>query len=142
MESSTPRISLGFHRLGLILAAVPLIIGLIITTMETDWAAPMPTSSAKWSRIPVDVVPRRFVPDPILQVDGLGKVMMGAVFEKLSPEEQQQAVNEIVSQNWHSKFLFPLAQGLGITLAASLAVYITARAVGWVIDGFAASGSQ
>ena len=43
------------------------------------------------------------------------------------------------SANWRTKFALPLATGLIITLAVSLAVYGIVRAIGWVIGGFASS---
>jgi hypothetical protein len=56
-----------------------------------------------------------------------------------SSDQQRETVDQMVASNWRSKQVLPLAIGLPITFAVSLAVYGLIRAIGWVFDGFMAS---
>jgi hypothetical protein len=90
--STSQRVSRGFHRLALFLAAIPLLIGGYFSTMAApDWTAPF---SLDW-RTGHDDLPQppsgvELNESPIIQIEGIGKVRMFPGFEKLRPDEQQE----------------------------------------------------
>jgi ABC-type dipeptide/oligopeptide/nickel transport system permease subunit len=138
--STAQRVSRGFHRLGLFLALITLVIGSLITVLVPDWTAPFP---ANWS---FDLVDRQPMPEwtssdtgdgPIIEVAGTN-VRMPSNYYDQPVAQQQDLLNRLIANNWRNKFAKPLAQGLGITLTISLAIYGLMRAIGWVIGGFAA----
>ena len=138
---SSHRISRGFHRLGLFLASITLVIGSWITLLLPDWAAPFP---AKWS---FGVFTRQPMPEwtssdtgngPIIEIGGTN-VRMPSNYYDQPVAQQQDLMNRLIANNWRNKFAKPLAQGLAITLTVSLAIYGLVRAIGWVVGGFAAS---
>jgi hypothetical protein len=146
--STAQRVSRGFHWLGLFLAAIPLLVGGYLSAMEApDWTAPFSakwTLSNDWEPVPdsgnAPTSGGNYVPPPpTMHIKGVGDFLMSTGFEKLSAEQQQTMADQIIARNWRTKFAMPLAEGLSITLAVSLAVYALIRAIGWVIGGFAAS---
>jgi hypothetical protein len=48
-------------------------------------------------------------------------------------------VHNLPAFDWFKELALPLALAVAITVAISLSVYGLVRAIGWVIDGFAAS---
>jgi len=133
---ASQRVSRGFHRLGLFLASVALLIGGFLAMLfAPDWAAPFP---AKWGRQPV---PQGFsgVGGPIVDIEGLAKVRMPSNYNLQPIAKQRELVNRIIANNWREKFAIPLERGLLIALAFSLVLYGLVRAIGWVIGGFMAS---
>ena len=139
--SASQRVSRGFHRLGLFLASITLVLGGWITMLLPDWTAPLP---AKWS---VGLVNRQPMPEwtssdtgegPIIHIAGTN-VRMPSNYYDQPVAQQQDLMNRLIANNWRNKFAKPFALGLAITLTVSLAIYGLVRAIGWVIGGFAAS---
>ena len=122
------RDSRGFHRLGLFLAAIPLLIGgtwsVIYALNEAAPASsenPPPKSSAATPSSGKN-----------LTIDGVD------ISPVLTPDQQNEKLDRMALPSWRIKFAERLAKGLTIGLAVSLAVYGIVRAIGWVIGGFAA----
>jgi len=136
-----------------------MVIGAYISVMKTDWSAPW--SNDSWTLVTsvdakyeaecqsdiangmesksVACVVAEIMRKKSLQIGELGTVPMPDGFDKLPHDQQKEAVDQMVETNWRNKFFDPLFNGLGVTLAISLAVYGIVRAIGWVIGGFAAS---
>jgi hypothetical protein len=122
------RISRGFHRLALFLAAIPLLIGGYFSVVYAVGEASMPPAEV-WSR-------------PALKIEGFGTVPMPPGFDRLTRDEQDELVDQMATSlrpQWWANFSKALGVSLAITLAVSLAVYGVVRAIGWVVGGFAAS---
>ena len=122
------RDSRGFHRLGLFLAAIPLLIGgtwsVIYALNEAAPASsenPPPKSSAATPSSGKN-----------LTIDGVD------ISPVLTPDQQNEKLDRMAPPSWRIKFAELLAKSLMISLAVSLAVYGVVRAIGWVIGGFAA----
>jgi hypothetical protein len=122
------RDSRGFHRLGLFLAAIPLLIGgtwsVIYALNEAATASsenPTPKSSAATPSSGKN-----------LTIDGVD------ISPVLTPDQQNEKLDRMAPPSWMIKFAELLAKSLMISLAVSLAVYGVVRAIGWVIGGFAA----
>jgi hypothetical protein len=86
-------------------------------------------------RVHQPMLPTGHVLDELLQIEGIGNMIVQGSFDGLSPADQNRAVDAIVSTVWWNKFAVPLATLLAITLGVSLAVYGLVRAIGWVIGG-------
>ena len=121
--SPAQRVSRGFHRLGLFLALITLVIASLITVLLPDWAAPFP---AKWS---FGLVTRQQMPEwtssetgdgPIIDIGGTNVRMPSNCYDQ-PVAQQQDLMNRLIANNWRNKFAKPLAQGLAITLTISLA---------------------
>ena len=122
------RDSRGFHRLGVLLAALALLIGgtwsVIYALNEAAPASsenPTPKSSAATPSSGKN-----------LTIDGVD------ISPVLTPDQQNEKLDRMALPSWRTKFAERLAKGLTIGLAVSLAVYGIVRAIGWVIGGFAA----
>src|SRR6476646_6147880 len=118
------RDSRGFHRLGLFLAAIPLLIGgtwsVVYALNEAAPASsenPTPKSSAATPSSGKN-----------LTIDGVD------ISPVLTPDQQNEKLDRMAAPSWRIKFAELLAKGLTI----SLAIYGVVRAIGWVIGGFAA----
>jgi len=116
--SAPQRLSRGFHRLGLFLAVIALLIGgtlsLIYALNEAGPALsenPTPKSSA--------AIPSS---GKNLTIDGVD------ISPVLTPDQQNKKVDRMVLPYGRIKFAELLAKGLAISLAVSLAVYGTVRA--------------
>ena len=126
--ATSQRLSRGFHRLALFLAAIPLFVGGYLSVVHAVGEASEPPEEV-WSR-------------PALIVEGFGTVPMPLGFDRLTRDEQDELVDQLEASlrpQWWANFSKALGISLAITLAASLAVYGVVRAIGWVIGGFAAS---
>jgi len=126
--AASQRDSRGFHRLGLFLAAIPLLIGgtwSVISALNEAAPAssenPTPKSSATTPSSGKN-----------LTIDGVD------ISPVLTPDQQNEKLDRIALPSWRVKFAELLVKGLTISLAVSLAVYGVVRAIGWVIGGFAA----
>ena len=120
------RISRGFHRLALFLAAIPLLIGGYFSVIYAVGEASMPPAEV-WSK-------------PALKIEGLAPMPLG--FDRLTRDARDELVDQLADSlrsQWWANFSKALGVSLAITLAASLAAYGVVRAIGWVIGGFAAS---
>jgi hypothetical protein len=126
--STSQRVSRGFHRLALVLAAIPLLVGGYFSVVYAVGEASMPPVEV-WSR-------------PALKIEGFGTVPMPPGFDRLTRDEQDELVDQIATSlrpQWWANFSEALGVSLASTLAVSLAVYGVVRAIGWVVGGFAAS---
>jgi len=131
--SKSQRVSRGFHRLAILMAAIPLLIGGYISLVLTpDWSAPV--LSSEWKV----VTPNQTGGRAILEVAGV-KISMMPDFENFPEAEQKKWADRAVRVEWRKKFLMPMLTALGLTLGVSLAVYGLVRAIGWVIGGFMTS---
>jgi hypothetical protein len=126
LVATSQRVSQGFHRLGLFLAAISLLIGgtwsVIYALNEAAPASsenPTPKSSAATPSSGKN-----------LTIDGVD------ISPVLTPDQQNEKLDRMALPSWRIKFAELLAKGLTISLAVSLAVYALVRAIGWVIGGF------
>ncbi len=126
--AGSERDSRGFHRLGVLLAALALLIGgtwsVIYALNEAASASsenPPPKSSGATPSSGKN-----------LTIDGVD------ISPVLTPDQQNEKLDRMALPSWRTKFAERLAKGLTIGLAVSLAVYGIVRAIGWVIGGFAA----
>ncbi|MGB0057958.1 MAG: hypothetical protein WBQ20_14645 [Methyloceanibacter sp.] len=126
--AGSERDSRGFHRLGVLLAALALLIGgtwsVIYALNEAASASsenPPPKSSGATPSSGKN-----------LTIDGVD------ISPVLTPDQQNEKLDRMALPSWRTKFAERLAKGLTISLAVSLGVYGIVRAIGWVIGGFAA----
>ncbi len=122
------RLSRGFHRLGLFLAVIPMLVGGFYSYVYAVSEASRPSAEINSK--------------PALHIEGYGAVPLPQGFEQLTKDEQNEIVDQIADSlrpHWWIQFAETLTLGLAITLAVSLAVYGIVRAIGWVIGGFASS---
>ena len=126
--AGSERDSRGFHRLGVLLAALALVIGgtwsVIYALNEAAPASsenPRPKSSAATPSSGKN-----------LTIDGVD------ISPVLTPDQQNEKLDRMAPPSWRIKFAELLAKSLMISLAVSLGVYGIVRAIGWVIGGFAA----
>ena len=150
--SSPQRISRGFHRLALFLAAIPLLIGIgsmIFTGIDANnsWRRhqklvcahehtgdPNKPWTYPWDAFVATQVSRD---DPVLEDREINLKPLGCSNSEYDTVKFGEALNP-PEFSWLSELAKPLSFGLGIGLAVSLAVYGVVRAIGWVIGGFAA----
>jgi hypothetical protein len=123
--SNVQRVSRGFHRLGLVLAATVLLAGGFVSIIVADWAEPFPGSSPKWSWAEHQTPPKTAI-----KIEGFeATINVKGNFAQLAPDKQQEAVNKVAASLWRRQFAIPLAKSLAITLAVALAVYGLVRAI-------------
>jgi hypothetical protein len=139
--TTSQRISRGFHKLALFLAAIVLLLGVA-------WSATTAINAANSARQSHDeqlelvcaktaITNHAFVAGPDGRID---LKTWGC-----SDEQEMVLYNDALNARAPDEFSYatellpPLTLGLSITLALSLAVYLLVRAIGWVIGGFAAS---
>jgi hypothetical protein len=150
--ATSQRISRGFHRLGIVLAAIPFVVGSAVSAYVAlnqandskaihDQRAKLVCAQAALKNAPTLLAQRLpDIPDapfhlvPVQDLQALG----------CSNKPEEVPEDDILSAtptdfSYAAVLLPPLGIGLAITLAASLAVYYMIRAIGWVIGGFAAS---
>ena len=135
--STSQRLGRGFHRLALVLAAIPSVFGTIFSIhyayQETGPALrnnPTPVTISRSDK-PKDGTE--------IEVKGIGVFSVPEDFKDMSLEKQSETVQRLVAPWWWAKFAELLTIGLVTTLAVSFIVYGIVRAIGWVIGGFAAS---
>jgi hypothetical protein len=146
------RLSRGFHRLGLLLAAIPMLVGVVWSAViAVDQAKKYPEqllcAQAALKNLS-DAEVSRILPQP---PSNLPPLPTGAHLDdgqldlqKLGCSEWRQMTTygevvggqPVMARSIAGSFL-PIS--LGITLAISVALYGVIRAIGWVIGGFAAS---
>jgi hypothetical protein len=147
--STSQRVSQGFHRLGLFLASIILLIGgFAAMFLGPNWSAPFPEKLTLGLLTPQ---PRPDLFNPvgvsygygskrkIVEIEGIGKVKMPKHYVWQTEAKQQELMNWFITENWRKKFAQPLVQPLLIAFALAFAVYGIVRAIGWVIGGFMAS---
>jgi hypothetical protein len=131
--SASQRVSRGFHRLAVFLAAVPLLVGVVWSTF-----------------VAIDIA------NDARQNSACAQVVRTNKADRLQPSEfkdeqfdepsgELRGIPKIAGSTTCSAFNFAvvllrsLAFGLAITLVISLGIYGLVRAMGWVNGGFAAS---
>jgi hypothetical protein len=127
--STSRRVSRGFHRLGLCLAVIPLLIGGTWSVIYAlNEAAPVLSQNP---------TPKSSAATPSsgknLTIDGVD------ISPVLTPDHQNEKLDRMALPSWRIKFAELLAKGLAISLAVSLALYSVVCAIGWVIGSFTAS---
>ena len=139
---TSQRVSRGFHRLGLVLAAIPLVAGSLWTTAEV---LTFVSGSKRWhEKQVVWACARERLATPLSSHDDgevidLHKLGCSQPGERAVFWEVRDARHPGDFSYSSHLFTWGLALALGTTLAASLAVYGIVRAIGWVIGGFATS---
>jgi hypothetical protein len=147
-------ISRGFHRLALFLAAVPFLIGVVLTMLwglrDANIAldkhqklvcahqrAPG-TEGQPWT-LPWDAFEENPFLPPKLDDVSVSLKKLGCSELEYDAAKVGEIRNVAPAFNWFGAFVPLFATGVAITLAVTLAVYGIVRAIGWVIGGFAAS---
>ena len=123
--ATSQRVSRGFHRLALFLAAIPLLIGgtwSVIYALNEAGPALSENASKSSAAIPSS--------GKNLTIDGVD------ISPVPTPDQQNEKVDRMVLPYWRIKFAELLAKGLAISLAVALALYGLVRAIGYVIGGF------
>jgi hypothetical protein len=150
------RVSRGFHRLALVLAAIPLVVGIALSVL---WGIhDFQVASSKHEKLACAHAKAGTVGQPwTIPWDAFVKGQNP--FNDLIPlDNREVSLQKLGCSEWEydtakfgeirdvspklnrlGVFAPPLMQGLAITLAITLAVYGIVRAIGWVIGGFAAS---
>ena len=140
--STSQRVSRGFHRLGLVLAVIPLVLGAIFSAYFAYVDA-----TARLARHKNSACVHAFMksngkrfwevyfasPDRRINLKQIGCSVTD--YESISADEIPSSPPAFSWLNTVSS----LTLSLGITLAVSLVIYGVVRAIGWVIGGFAAS---
>jgi hypothetical protein len=153
--STLQRVSRGFHRLGLLLAAIPLLIGGAFTIGEAMEAMEAANRASrehqrvicahqylrqiKKRRLTQEAKPPPISRDVLLAPDDT-KINLRSM--GCSSSDDTISLGEARNPpefSWLGAFVPPTAALLGLTLAVSLAVYGLVRAIGWVVGGFTAS---
>ena len=141
--STSHRVSPGFHRLALFLAAIPLLLGVIFSAYfayeeATRGLARHKNSGCVYAFMKSNS--KTFWDIYFTSRDGrINLKQIGCSvtdYESISADEIPKGPPAF---SWLITFFSSLALSLGITLAVSLAVYCIVRAIGWVIRGFTAS---
>ena len=127
MSRLTSRIHRGFHRIGVVLAAPVLLVGLGLAGHEAwlQWSTKFP-----WENDPIVQQAPKKPPNP---------------FDQFDPPP----VQKYVLPSDRDDFVFPseIAAGhaipyvanytlAGLAIGVALALYVSARAIGWILDGF------
>jgi hypothetical protein len=145
--STAQRISRGFHRLGLLLAAIPLLIGVgfcligppyIMANYALDRHQKLVCAHEHVPPIPTPPpTPKGPFTDEQVGLP-LHLKSVGCSDSDAETVSYAEARNP-PSFSWWTSYSSVAAPLLAIAAAVSLAVYIVVRAIGWIIGGFAAS---
>jgi hypothetical protein len=132
--ASSQRLSRGFHRLAIFLAATPLLIGVILALIAFDKASDQrqkllcarnvfKTDESKiWAQV--------FAPKSPDAKVGLKEIGCSTNdWERVSVDESQSP------QTWLSAFTSAFLPGVPIALILAIAIYMLVSAIGWVIGG-------
>jgi hypothetical protein len=143
--STSQRVSRGFHRLALFLAAIPLLVGGLLSVYV---AYPVVSHGLDQHQRLVcahehlDLAPAAHAPKGTLSDEDIGLPL------SLKEVGCSDNGNETVSYeearnppdfNWLTVLGLAMVPLMSITLILTLAVYALVRAIGWVIGGFTAS---
>ena len=142
--STSQQISRGFHRLAILIAAIPLLVGGSIALVTGfNQAADASRDHQKMLCAHEYLARARDQPKPNY------KLMFAPDSDRLNLKEigcsnyEQDTVSfgeawNPPQFNWLGVLVPTLTYNLSVVLAVSLGVYVLIRAIGWVIDGFAA----
>ena len=141
--ATSQRVSRGFHRLGLFLAAIPLLFGIgysLTTPLEITNYGLIDHREYVCAHNLLQSDPKRFW-DLTGEVRGSGFIDLKAVgcSDRDNALVVRQYVTDVPPFNWWRSYSLLVAPILALAAVASLAVYGIVRAIGWVIGGFAAS---
>ena len=162
---SSQRVSRGFHRLGLFLAAIPFLVGAGLTLFEGS-AAVQRARQSHQERVELFCARSHYAeqqsrPDPLVEeIDRLAGIRPGSLEAMFGNTGKPIWLSDIGCTNERGKTASPeavfhatepapfsratallpvLSTGLIISFAVALGVYGLIRALDWVIGGFAAS---
>jgi hypothetical protein len=143
--ATSNRLSGGFHRLALFLAAIPLLLGGILSIAmglnEADGALrqheKLLCANRSVLKSDKDLADIPFWTDLSTAEERLHLKVIGCSDCEGDTVRFEEARNP-PAFSWLASFASAMAPLIGIALAASLAVYGIIRAIGWVIGGFAA----
>jgi hypothetical protein len=146
MSGTAQRVSRGFQRLALFLAAIPLLVGVIISVAkglhEADSALTqhekLLCANRSVLRSDRDLADNPFWTETSTPDERLQLKVIGCSDWEGDTVSFQEARNP-PEFNWLSTLARETAPALAITLVIALAIYGVVRAIGWVIGGFAAS---
>jgi hypothetical protein len=151
--STSQRVSRGFHRLALFLAAIPLLIGIVSSVLwgfhDANLASDkhqqlvcaqnrLGTREKPWT-IPWDALVKAYESGTPLENAEVSLKRLGCSEWEYDSVRLGEALDVSPKFDWIGKFAPPSGIGFAITLVVSLALYGAVRAIGWVIGGFAAS---
>jgi hypothetical protein len=147
--AASQRVSRGFHRLGLVLGVIALLVGggLSVTTARHQTNSMQKLLLCAQTAFK-DAPPDDAIIDPPLPPGapppppGSHSITAQLDLQKLGCSESPQTIawGEVFKlQSYASNFVTFLGPKVALTLALSLAVYYMVRALGWVIGGFAAT---
>jgi hypothetical protein len=153
---ASQRLSRGFHRLAVFVAAIPLLVGAVWTISIAIGNANYASETHRkllcaynkagnadkpWS-IPWDAFVKRENPfNDLIPIDNreVSLKRLGCSESEYDTATYKEVRDVTPTFNWFGVVAEPLGWGVAITIAVSLAVYGIVRAMGWVIGGFAAS---
>ena len=156
--SASQRVSRGFHRLAIWLAAIPFLVGTVASLYRAS--DPTFTDLTRHERL---VCAHEHV-DRLRNTDLLGKFPADTPLEN-SPEKLFSAPDQTTLNlkrmgcsdfdydavslgeariepsefNWYPRLAYYFSIGVGLSLLVSFAVYGIVRSIGWVIGGFVAA---
>ena len=143
--ATSQRLSRGFHRLALFLAAVPLLVGgwfAVLTAKDEARIALYKHQQLVCAHEHIAQAPAAHPPKGLLSDEDVGFPLslkgVGCSGNENETVTYEEARNP-PGFNWFATFTSTLMPSMAITLALSLAVYGIVRTIGWVIGGFAAS---
>jgi hypothetical protein len=134
--SAAQRVSRGFHRLALFLAAIPLLLGGSLSVyIAFDLA------NRLWEQHQKLVCAHQHVPPQMPSAfDQFDTVKLKQIGCSNSDDTIRVARNPSPNLNWFAAFGSGLLRSpLPQTLIITLGVYVVVRAIGWVIGGFVSS---
>jgi hypothetical protein len=140
--STAQRVSRGFHRLALFLAAIPLVLGVILSV-----SLAVKNANEAFTEQPGLICARDYLIKyhgsremALEQAIGMIDLAIAGCSNRSKLVSSQVALDTREEDfDYATSVASAIAVGLAITLAVSFAVYGTVRAIGWVIGGFAAS---
>jgi hypothetical protein len=146
---TSPRVSRGFHRLGLFLAAIPLLWGVFyslgdplqMANHDLDWHQKVACAHGVFQTDPKRFWTAAFAPPPAGRTDPPLTIDLQAIGCSSQADDAlliAYAENP-PAFNWWTSFGAQAGFILAFAGVVSLAVYGVVRAIGWVIGGFASS---
>ena len=137
--ASSRRISRGFHRLAILLAAIPLLIGGTIAILESYDA--LTSASRKHQALECAYSAKQKDPEQFRRWYFEATTVTAFLKQLGCSNTGDDAVafdeiGEVPHFDLFRTLSGAMLSKMGITLAVTLAVYVIVRAIGWVIGGF------